>query len=203
MNFSFTHFYICLIRTEVHFGALEFFGEVHYLFVFAAKVVLRPPTNITLRLLGPKEAVITWSPPSIYTPHDVDISQDEELPSTNVSNSNPSDPSNNLTTKAAEPLEQTTVRDEGKRVNESRASSVNDDSDDINAVCHPLRYFFNYTVYQNGTDQKNREPKWITMGDIYKKENITSQSGEKVVSFGLGCVREYLVVYSQNQSGEL
>lgn len=177
----------------------------YFLNIFLDRVVLHPPTNISILSVGPTEAFIAWSPPEIYTPHDVNTSLFD--PPDNESNSLdwlptpvPSAPGNSskLESNTALPMNASL----GDLVTDLPTSTKYLDLE----ICQPLKYFANYTVDFNHSEEvmESGIPQFITLHDIYRKEldNLTNNQNDVVVPFGQGCVKEYIVNYYYNQSSK-
>jgi hypothetical protein len=169
----------------------------------AAMVKLYPPTNITLFLRQPREVVIAWAPPDVYTYHDVNTTLiDPPFGNTSVPENTTPSPANNRNTTQPPGSSNVTVNPKPANTSDSPPTTPTA----IDSECRSLEYFENYTVGFNDTEEALNFslPQLFSLHDVYQAENITSGIQEgAIVVFSQGCVLEYQVVYfPTNQSGK-
>ena len=171
----------------------------------SAKVVLHPPYNITFFLITSTDAVIGWSPPDVYTMHDVNTTLIDPPFNTTMEwlgKTYPQPDSSSADVKPATAPEDSTMTVEtatSETVNKSQVATKTHEE-----LCQSLEYFANYTVDVNLTKEALEDylPHLITMKEVFRPRNITADMLHKpIVPFAQGCVKEYRVYYQAEQSG--
>ena len=173
-----------------------------YSFFFLVKIVLKPPTNITVFRITGNSMYIAWQAPAVYPIHDQNatyVDTDDNTTST-VQPSPNTTVISTVTTPVSTEVHQTS--------NTTEASKGDNSTNGTTATpkipfCLPSGFFLDQSTTNttNSTSVKNMDVNFVS--NVSLRENMTEiQSNDLVVPFDQACVEKYIVHYMNNATGK-